>query len=281
MQDILSFFNQGWVGSLIGLIGIILGAIGIFSYKVSKSIARPAYQKSSLQLIGREEDNLPDEVDVTYKGKRVDRLTKTKLILWNDGTETLDGDSVVKADPITIIFSDNTRILSHKILKRTKAVNNFEVIKDDEKQNCLILQFDYLDPKDGIVLEILHDSEKRYPEITGTIKGLKKCFSDLGQIYEMKDFKSKGIIGIIVDNYRLIFWLGVAIGLSFATFGLLPEEVRQYFEKYLDSSQNVKSLSDYSAAYVIGGLLYAAMPASFLWSRRKKYPRSLEPLEAE
>lgn len=205
MQEILSFFNQGWVGSLIGLIGIILGAIGIFSYKVSKSIARPAYQKSSLQLIGREEDNLPDEVDVTYKGKKVDRLTKTKLILWNDGTETLDGDSVVKSDPITIIFPDNTNILSYKILKRTKVVNNFNATKDEEKQNCLILHFDYLDPKDGIVLEILHDSEKRYPRITGSIKGLKKCFSDLGRIYEAKTSSPKGVSGKSLKITGLFF----------------------------------------------------------------------------
>lgn len=281
MQEILSFFNQGWVGSLIGFIGIILGAIGIFSYKISKSIAKPAYQKSSLQLIGREEDNLPDEVEVTYKGKKVDRLTKTKLIFWNDGTETLDGDSVVKSDPITIVFPENTNILSYKILKRTKAVNNFNATKDEEKQNHLILHFDYLDPKDGIVLEILHDSEKRYPKITGSIKGLKKCFSDLGRIYEAKNFKSKGRIGKILDNHRLVFSLAIAIGFSFATFGLLPEEVRHYIESTLSPSQDGKSISDYPAFYVIFGLLYAAMPVFALWSRRKKYPKSLESIEAE
>jgi hypothetical protein len=49
MQEILNFFNQGWVGSLIGLIGIVLGGLGIVSYKISKSIAKPAYQRSSLR----------------------------------------------------------------------------------------------------------------------------------------------------------------------------------------------------------------------------------------
>ncbi len=37
MEEIFEFFNQGWIGSLIGVIGIILGVIGIFSYRISKS----------------------------------------------------------------------------------------------------------------------------------------------------------------------------------------------------------------------------------------------------
>ena len=181
MAEIFTFFNQGWVGSLIGLIGIILGIIGIFSYKISKSIAKPSYQKSSLRLIGREEDNLPKDVKVTYKGNEVDRLTKTTLTIWNNGSETLDGNDVVDSDPLLISFEPNNRILSYKVIKRTKKANAFELVNFDNSPNKLGLKFEYLDPKDGVVIELLHDSEKRYPVFSGTVKGIPNGFVDQGK----------------------------------------------------------------------------------------------------
>ena len=275
MQDIFNFFNQGWVGSLIGLIGIVLGGLGIFSYKISKSIPKPAYQRNSFQLIGKEEDNLPDEVEVTFKGKPVNRLTKTKLIFWNAGTEVVEGSNIVGSDPVSILFPDGTNILSFKILKRTREVNNFCIKRIQDRNNVLRIDFDYLDPKDGAVVEILHDSENRYPQITGTIKGISKCFTDLGRFYEARPIKMKGARRIFIGDPKIIFYIAMTIGIGFTLFGILPEEIRQHFEA-LFTNENGKSLTATPEFFIIFGLFYTAMPASILWSRRKKYPKNLE-----
>ena len=109
MEKIINFFNQGWVGSVIGLLGVIAAVV---LFLRSRRAAKPSFQKSSLRLLGKNENNLPDEVTVLFKEKKVERLTKTTLILWNNGNEVLKGEEVVDTDPLKISFNEGDHILS-------------------------------------------------------------------------------------------------------------------------------------------------------------------------
>ncbi len=275
MQTVFNFFNQGWVGSLIGIVGAILGVIGIFSYKISKSSAKPAYQKSSLRLIGRDEDNLPNEVTVSFQGKEVDRLTKTTLIIWNNGTEVLDGTNVITSDPISISFNETDNILSYKILKSTKKVNNIQITKNIANTHQLILNFDYLDPEDGFILEILHDSELRTPKITGTIKGIPHGIIDLGNVnFQQKQTKQYSKIRTIFNHPKLIFFVTLLMGISIITFGLLPIEYRQTVD-------GLFLASNHPLMFIIFGSIYTLVPLIGLLLGRKKYPKALDPVDID
>ncbi len=268
MLEFLNFFNQAWVGSFIGLVGITVGLIGLVLYRLSRNIAEPSYQNSSLRLIGEKENNLPKEVEVTYNGRVVERLTKTTLIFWNNGTAVIDGKDIIASDPITIVFDKNDNILSYKILKCTKNVNNFSIVKYDDHPYQLLLNFDYLDPKDGAVLEILHDGREKYPRITGTIKGLPKGFINQGIVYENEATKIKGPIGILLDKRTLLLTLMVFFGVAMVVVGLAGN---RFFS----------TESDLAPAVVALGVIYAVLPALLLWYRRKKYPKQLEIVEIE
>jgi hypothetical protein len=277
IENIFNFFNQGWVGSLIGLVGIILGAIGIFSYKISRSTAKPSYQKYSLRLLGRDEDNLPNDVVVTFKGKEVERLTKTTIVLWNNGTEVLKGESVVGSSPIAASFPDDTNILSYKILKTTKEANNFNVSRSNDSSNTLQIEFSYLDPKDGAVIELLHDSKERYPVINGTIMGHPNGFEDLGKVATNRAVKAKYPLNIILGKPKLVLGAAIILGLGMTVIGLLPEEL----VKILIKEKEDKTLLDSQSFFIVMGLLYALLPASLLWMRRKRYPKNLDVEEVE
>lgn len=122
---------------MLALIGI---AVAFFAPKIFKSTAKPSYQKFSLQLLSEDGNNLPDDV--------------------------------VDADPIRIHFDEGENIISYKILKKTKVVNEFRLKMIDGNPHELLVDFLYLYPKDGVVIELLHDSVHRYPMINGTIKGM-------------------------------------------------------------------------------------------------------------
>lgn len=276
-QNILNYFNQGWVGSIIGIVGILLGCIGIFSYKISKSSPKPSYQKSSLPLLGRTQDILPKDVKVIYKGQSVNRLTKTTLIIWNNGTEVLNGKDIVHKDPLRISFQEGDKILSHDVLKRTKDVNDFNLKKEEEFPHELYFDFSYLDPNDGISMEILHDSKERHPKLNGTIMGFPKGFEDLGRFDPNRPItgyrESKIPIAILFKYRKLVFLIACAIGIGMVILGILPQDIVEMLFKESDSNMLKMNRSHF---FITIGALYAAMPAAILWFRRKKYPKKLE-----
>jgi len=277
MDAIFNFFNQGWVGSVIGVIGVIFGVIGMFSYKFSRSTAKPSYQKSSLRLLGRKEDNLPDDVSVLFKGTEVERLTKTTIVIWNNGTEVLSGEDIVESDLLRFSFPEGSNILSFNVIKNTRDTNEFSLSKDENRNNELVINFSYLDPKDGATIEILHDSENRHPEIIGTIKGLPKGVEDLGRVYSNKPMNVKPPFNFIFPNRKLVFWTAIIMGLSLFILGVLPDGIVEIAvnEKATEDKGSVK------IAFIITGALYTLLPASMLWYRREKYPKALKVDEIE
>lgn len=245
-----------------------MGAVGIFSYKISKSTAKPSFQKHSLRLLGHKEDNLPSDVSITYNGTIVQRLTKVTLIFWNNGTEMLNGEDIVKSDPLKIKFSEGSTILSYKILKITKETNSFCLSKVQDSQNEMNIEFTYLDPMDGATIEILHDAEERYPKINGTIKGLPKGFEDLGILMSNHQVKSNSPLNLFFSNQKLILWIAVFVGLSMTIFASLPEKFN-FFNPELDPMPNKRMV------IIIMGAIYAILPSILLWYRRAKHPRKL------
>ena len=55
--------------------------------------------------------------------------------------------------------------------------------------------------------------------------------------------------------------------------GLLPEDLRN---SILDKDPNCDSDTNKSLFLIIAGIVYASMPASLLWRRRKRYPKVLD-----
>lgn len=259
----LEIFKEGWFGSVVGIIGIIVGCL---LYIRSMRTAKPSFQKFSLMLLGVNEGELPAEVTVLFQDKKIERLTRTTLIFWNNGTDVLYGEKIVKDDEIKISFDSGNTILDQKVLKTTKKANAFSTRMESNKPHQLVVAFSYLDPGDGAAVELLHNSEKRYPKVHGSIMGLPKGFEDLGRVYE-ETFLSTGALSFF-GNRRVLFWVLIVVGVGFATAGALPPEYRQIL-RAADTDAPV------SWTMIGFGLLYAAMPVLLLWLRRRRYPKSL------
>ena len=271
MEHFFNFFFQNWASILSGI--IISSVIAFFSYRFSKKVAKPSYQKSSLRLIGKDENNLPGEVVVIFKGKEVERLTKTTLVFWNGGNESIDGKNIVESDPIKIAFDDKYHILSYKILERTRSVNNFTVDKDADRLHQLFLNFDYLDHGDGAVLELLHDSEEKYPRITGTIRGLPKGFIDRGCFDENEVIKNGWAVKKLFNNQKWVLVVAISLGLIMFIAGIAGIAGLV--------AQNVLVVDISHNFLVVGGIGYVAGASFLLWHKRRKYPKKLAISEIE
>jgi hypothetical protein len=186
----LEILNQGWCGSLIGFAGVVIGIVGLLLYRASRIKGKPMCQMRSFRLIGKEEQELPDEVDIRFGEESVPRLTLTNIILWN-GQETITADQIVQDDPIRLEFPSGDRILKAHVASVTRAVNKCAVVVSDPTPHVATVSFDFLDPQDGMRIELLHTSPQRYPSVQGTLPGIPAAIeADFKSSSDAESFRS-------------------------------------------------------------------------------------------
>ena len=270
LQDILYSLKES---QFVTLSGIIFGPIGIvlaiFFFFKSKKVVKPSFQISSVLMLGKEENSLPNEVTVMYGNKNVRRLTKTTLTFWNDGSEVLRGENVVKGDPLRVAIEKGDNILSHSVLKWTTKANAFSIEKSLDKPYELLLHFDYLNQNDGAVIELLHDSNRDYPLVLGSIKGVPKGIRNLS-IGSQSGIVSVTLLGRIFArisiglSWSLSGWMTLVAGAMLVTIGI---GIHFFDDEALDSFGG-GVLSGIGAVYVLLGSLIS-------WLRRRRYPKPL------
>jgi hypothetical protein len=258
---LLELLNPGWVGALIGVGGTI---VALVLYRISAIGARPAYQTRGIQLVGGNAE-LPEEVTIHFQGEAVSRLTKTEIVFWNAGRQLCRGVDVVSDDQVRCDFGSDATVLRVRVLKRTRRANKFLALTAPGGPNRVLLQFDYLDPGDGAVVEVLHTGEKRHPDVLGTIRGIPRGIVNLGRVRALDIFPS--FTGHLVDRAlqkarRLIpvFLLAGAVVLGGLAVSAPAVIVRTKTQRAF--------FLFFSGMYTI--------PAILRWKDRRRFPKTLQ-----
>jgi hypothetical protein len=166
MNGLLDALGKGWVGTIIGVAGIVIAFV---LYVKSKTRPRLVWQHYGWHLIGGAPPVLGSDVEVRFRGEIVPRVTLSQVIIWNAGTATVTGNDIVESDQLRLVLPPGTRVLQARLRLATRPVNAFSVRPD--AQNA-VLAFDFLDPGDGALVSVLHTSETVLPQIAGTVRGL-------------------------------------------------------------------------------------------------------------
>src|SRR6266446_37633 len=270
LSTVIGFLNQGWVGTFIAVMGI---GVAYALYRKSRVSSRPAYQMRALRLLGLDNRVLPDEIQILFKGKSVPRVTRTYMVFWNAGTATLRGTDLVADDPLCIQLAGEGEILTAAIARATRPVNKFAVLICEDALGKALIQFDYLDPQDGAVVEVLHTSSERNPTICGTIRGVPEGVQSWGMGPRISKFfaeLSKNMSSVMVA--RIPLYLMAVIGIVTMTIGFVGEDA---FFAYLGRSPRQVSVLNDQAVMAWTGVIYTALPLLFLWTTRRRFPKSL------
>jgi hypothetical protein len=174
LDKALGYLNQGWVGSVLGIAGIVIGAIiSYWLFKRSEQLAAPAVVQNGFRLVGgdqRKVDGL--EVKATFHGREVSRLARSEVRFWNAGNKTLEGDSMAPREPLRLELAAGEEFLSARVVHCTRTVNGFHVEIHKDLPNTLLVNFDFLDGGDGAVIESYHNGQLSRPYIKGVFKGI-------------------------------------------------------------------------------------------------------------
>lgn len=187
MDVVIDFLKQPLVGSVIGILGIIIGAIlAIVFYVKSKVVAKPMYSIENTRLIDLSDGVIPDDVYLVYSGKQMKSLVKTTIKLWNSGKKTIN-KSDLEPPYISIPFGENDPASTHFIRINAKANHSHIKLSSPEITDTLDIHFDFnfLDYKDSIEIDILHTAKILPTKITGYVKGVPKGFVNVSDRQEL------------------------------------------------------------------------------------------------
>lgn len=271
----LEFIDIGWLGLLISLTSIFFAW---YFYKKSRKVASAAYMKDSYMIIGSRVGGLPQNVSVIFNETKVERLTKTTIVFWNDGTDVLHGKDIVDKFPLKVTFNKGEQILDAKIIKCSKDANDFRISIDLKEPFSARVFFDYLDPNDGVVIELLHDSSVKYPSFEGIIKGVPNGIVDKGVIIHQRNKQLLfGNVKVILSKPKIVIFVSFLMGLLMTVSSLLPEAWFSYVVDNFVSKSDASVLPGNRVTFFALGVLYLSMTGYLLWLMRRKFPKSLSP----
>lgn len=202
----MAVINAGWFGILMG--GIIGIVVSYYFFRKGSKRTSVAVQINHAAIIAPDR---PDEkLEVRYDGKVVPRVTRSVIGLWNDGNETIRRSDLSRRDEPRIVVESPAEILRVNILTRTREATGAGV--PHVSFHDARLDFDFLNPRDGYSVEVIHTGTDADLRVTGVIQGME---SDVGQP------KAPSKIGpIIFFSFLGLMLLFVAI-VTIGLFGLM------------------------------------------------------------
>ena len=169
---ILNFFTKNpWLNLIFFLLAVIGIVFGMLSYFKTKKSRKPTYRIRTFNLI--KEINKIDSVSILYKGENIENLSVSRIAIWNSGKETINKTDVAQNDRFRIEIDNSASILDYKLTLQKNEANGFKLNKADD--NCIIIDFDYFDYNEGIIIELYHTATNSSNiTLKGSFKGTKK-----------------------------------------------------------------------------------------------------------
>ncbi|MER9160060.1 hypothetical protein [Mesorhizobium sp. M0715] len=213
MSAILGFFNQGWVGVLVGTLGIAVAIYTIFR----RTKGRLLYQQTSIRLLDAGRSSLLNNVSVLYGDKKVPRVSLTHVAIWNSGRSAVRSTDISQHGPIKIELNGDGEILEATVAASSMPDNDPTLIVSDDGRSFL-LSFSFLNPGQGVITRAIHTAAKGNALISGTLIDLPKI-ENAGQL-GMGSLRASGANKtILITRSRTI--VGVYLLLSGAIFIVL------------------------------------------------------------
>ena len=267
MQEFIDFISQGWVGTTVGVAGSVLALLLYWRSRIPGIIA---FQSRDVPMIGHGDAVFPAEVEVRYRGTPIPRLISSTVWIWNAGKKTVRSADIVAHDPLQFHFCGE--VLNVRIRKVTREVIRITADTPGEMQETVRCGFEFLDPGDGCVLEVLHTGSDEVPKCTGTIIGFPK-----GLQYWGRAWASSGSSRRERRVNRTFAVLMLILGLVLSVGGILGEQrVEEYIEEALPFLTEPPQLQLPSWVLVLIGLLLSSVSAFFVWALGHRSPSSLD-----
>jgi hypothetical protein len=208
------------------LLGIPSLILTIIFFIVSRSKFGLAFRPYEKLVIGNENAEIADGLQIIYKNKEIKSLLRTELFVWNNGNRPIRGTDIARNDMVRVLYVGGSP-LSVQLLRSSSAANAVRFVESDMPK-CAAIDFDYLEPNEGFVVEILHEEDLAIQVHGKVVGGAGSGISDFSPRRNSKsalakalDFVADSITGKIFlggRRYLIVWVIWTAYTLFFPVF---------------------------------------------------------------
>ena len=172
-----SFLTKWTLNDIPNIIGVFFGFVSIllavYFYLRSKKTKILLYAQRSYRIITNRFSTI-EGIQVSLFGEPVETVTLTRIALWNAGNDTIRDDDIPGLDQVRIVPTANSKIHKLSIIEMSNESNNMRINEVKAPTTQWQVRFEYMDPGEGMVLEIVHDgTENSSFKVEGKLKGGK------------------------------------------------------------------------------------------------------------
>lgn len=214
----LALAGVKWIASnWLSIISIVIG-VGVSWHYYRKSERTVALSHTSTDAILMSPAHEPDDrLRITWEGIDVPRVTKTSVAVWNSGTDTIRGDSLIESDPLRITVPDDAQLLRANLLTRTRDVTEAQIVAIGN--HAAVIQFKFLDANDGLSVEILHTGDSGQISVEGTVVGIPLGVSQLDRNkWDRRIGIGVGVVFVPVILAVLLMVMAIPFGFAYLAY---------------------------------------------------------------
>ena len=106
MEQLNQFLQNPILNGLGFLLGILSLILGYIFYRAGLRLKKPSWDIRSNNLIKDFSSSITD-LDILYKSQKVQNITISRVIFWNDGKDTINRDDIASTHQLKITATDN------------------------------------------------------------------------------------------------------------------------------------------------------------------------------
>lgn len=260
----------GFIGSLITIVS------GIVQFMARKGRAM-SYEVEDRRLFNHEKGSLPQAFRMTYGTRPVERLTRSIIYVWNSGSETVRQNDVVGHKPIAFRIANPADILDVSIARQNRDDFTCEFLPHPAHGHSL--KFSFLDPDDGVAIEVLHTGGKLDVSCHGMIIGAAKWWKKQ-QNRKCRRIRTAFPIANrhfrLVIKHKLLISISLGVGVLYMLLGaLILWPLTGCVPKSVEQSFGSSDINTALGVLAIGVVLTAASGLS-LHRARWRHPRLID-----
>lgn len=195
--------------TILAVITIVSLIYAIVCQQKNKEKKEFSYCLKSNYLIRKKKTEF-EKLSITYGGQQIEDLCVSKFTIWNSGNRTLNNNDMVEDKELTISVLDNSKILDAELIAYSEETNKFYVEVINE--HTVKIYFEYVDKKEGVVIQIIHTGTNDAIQIDCKIKGGKQIKNIVNETVPKNI--GKLISKEIIEKFTLIS-IGIPVVLFF------------------------------------------------------------------